>query len=232
MAETFKLPTSSFEELVKLIKAYASEKEGVSLSLDDVSKATGVPRTVISGNNGFLVQIGLITEGNKKAATEIGRSLGRAYTSKIQYEIERLWKELISETDFLNKMVSAVRIRNGMDRGSFLNHIVYSSGLKDTKQNRTGAGAIIDIMKDVGILNETDGKLTVSDDMISSESDSPVSTQGKEKEDVKSATAISTVVPASITSGHSIVININIDCNVNEIDVLSDKIKELLKNIN
>ena len=131
MAETFKLPCSSYEELIKLFQAYANTKEGTALSLDEITQATGVPRTVASKNNGFMVQVGLITEGNKKAATETGRALGRAYTSKITDEVERIWKEIIAEVDFLNRMLSAVRIRNGMDRSSFINHIIYSSGLKD-----------------------------------------------------------------------------------------------------
>ena len=32
MTETFKLPASSYEEILKLIKAYANEKEGITLS--------------------------------------------------------------------------------------------------------------------------------------------------------------------------------------------------------
>ena len=107
------------------------------------------------------MQIGLITEGNKKAASDIGRKLGRAYISKITDEIELIWKEIIAKNDFLTRMISAVRIRNGMDKISFLNHIIYSSGQKDTRQNRTGAGAIIEIFKAMNILNEVDGKLTV-----------------------------------------------------------------------
>lgn len=120
MAETFKLPCSSYEELIKLFQAYANTKEGTALSLDEITQATGVPRTIVSKNNGFMVQVGLITEGNKKAATETGRALGRAYTSKITDEVERIWKEIIAEVDFLNRMLSAVRIRNGMDRSSFI----------------------------------------------------------------------------------------------------------------
>ena len=142
MAETFKLPCSSYEELIKLFQAYANTKEGTALSLDEITQATGVPRTIVSKNNGFMVQVGLITEGNKKAATETGRALGRAYTSKITDEVERIWKEIIAEVDFLNRMLSAVRIRNGMDRSSFINHIIYSSGLKDAKESRAGAGAL------------------------------------------------------------------------------------------
>lgn len=36
MAETFKLPCSSYEELIKLFQAYANTKEGTALSLDEM----------------------------------------------------------------------------------------------------------------------------------------------------------------------------------------------------
>ena len=85
MAETFKLPVSSYEELIKVIQAYSSEKEGTILSLDDLSQSTGMPRTVVSSNNGFLVQIGLITEGNKKAAKHLRVIAGRPETGRAIY---------------------------------------------------------------------------------------------------------------------------------------------------
>lgn len=234
MADTFKLPASSLDEILKLVQAYANEKEGTLLSLDDISHSTGVPRTAVSGNNGFLVQIGLITEGNKKAATEIGRSLGRAYISKIDYEIERIWKEIIAENDFLNRMISAVRIRGGMDRTSFLNHIIYSSGQKDTKQCRTGAGAIIEIMKNINILSETDGKLTVVENVFSN---------NDEKKEQRAVDNVdNNLQPANeeITDNHmhvskstksGITINININCDVKDIDELTNKLSDLLKTI-
>ena len=40
MAETFKLPCSSYEELIKLFQAYANTKEGTALSLDEITQAT------------------------------------------------------------------------------------------------------------------------------------------------------------------------------------------------
>lgn len=57
MAETFKLPCSSYEELIKLFQAYANTKEGTALSLDEITQATGVPRTIVSKNNGFKFDI-------------------------------------------------------------------------------------------------------------------------------------------------------------------------------
>lgn len=228
MAETFKLPASSLEEIIKIIQAYANEKEGVMLSLDDITQSTGVPRTAVSGNNGFLVQIGLITEGNKKSATDIGRSLGRAYISKINYELERIWKEIIAENDFLNRMVSAVRIRNGMDRTNFLNHIIYSSGQKDTTKNRTGANAVIEILKSVNVINEVDGKLTVTEIMEAEESEQIVT---DETIDTSQTTRPNPHTVTNIQTEQPITINININCSVPEMDELTDKIQKLIKGL-
>ncbi len=228
MAETFKLPASSLEEIIKIIQAYANEKEGSLLSLDDITQSTGIPRTAVSGNNGFLVQIGLITEGNKKSATDIGRSLGRAYISKIDYEFERIWKEIIAENDFLNRMVSAVRIRNGMDRTNFLNHIIYSSGQKDTKKNRTGANAVIEILKSVNVINEVDGKLTVTEIMETEESEQIVT---DETIDTLQTTRPNPHTVTNIQTEQPITINININCSVSEMDELTDKIQKLIKEL-
>ena len=159
-----------------------------------------------------------------------GRALGRAYTSKIEDEIVRIWKEIVSETDFLSRMISAVRIRNGMDRGNFLNHIIYSSGLKDTKQSRAGAGAIIDIFKNVGILNEVDGKLTVPDAAILSENAVPASQQ-ETANSSQAGQSFPLKTSFNPVAGSSVIINININCSIDEIDALSDKIKQLLENI-
>jgi hypothetical protein len=41
------LPVSSYEELLKLFQAYANAKEGVALSLDQISQATGISRTIL-----------------------------------------------------------------------------------------------------------------------------------------------------------------------------------------
>lgn len=230
MAETFKLPVSSYEELLKLFQAYASAKEGVALTLDQISQATGISRTTVSKNNGFMVQVGLITEGAKKAPTEVGRSLGRAYTSKINHEVERIWKEIILENDFLSRMVSAVRIRNGMDRTNFINHIIYSSGLKDSKEAHAGAGAIIEILKSVNILNETDGKLVVIDNPVTQVEhmlDHGVESETKsQEEDVQNSISFLTTSPKN-----AITINININCVPADLDVLGEKIKQLLQQI-
>lgn len=124
------------------------------------------------------------------------------------------------------RMLSAVRIRNGMDRSSFINHIIYSSGLKDTKESRAGAGALIEIFKSVGVLLEVDGKLTVPDD--SSCTKPSATSNSVPVEQLHPEIVAQQTHPATISTGNSIVINININCTPADLDGLGDKISQLL----
>ena len=66
MADNFKLPGSSYEEIIKIIKAYSSGKEGQAQPLDAIAQASGIDRTIVSRNNGFLLQMQLLMEGAKE----------------------------------------------------------------------------------------------------------------------------------------------------------------------
>lgn len=227
MAEMFKLPGSSYDEIVKIIKAYSGTKEGTVQTLDDVAQSTGMDRTVVSANNGFLVQNGIITEGNKKSTTDTGRMLGRAYNSKIDDEVSRLWKIILFEDEFVGRMLTAVRVRNGMDKAGLINHIVYSSGQKETSRNKTGAGALVEILKTAGIVYESDGKIIINEDTIDRENFNTVSTTA-DSLPVRTNIANSETIEKS-KGTYVLNINLNIACNANELDEISTKLKTLVK---
>ena len=54
MSETYKLPGSSYEEFVKIIKAYATGKNGIPMTLDTVAQTAGMDKTIVSRNNLLL----------------------------------------------------------------------------------------------------------------------------------------------------------------------------------
>ena len=227
MAEMFKLPASSYEEVIKIIKAYSGSREGTLQTLDDIAQSTGMARTSVSANNGFLVQVGIVTEGNKKSTTEAGRMLGRAYTSKIDDEISRIWEEIVTQDEFLTRMITAVRVRNGMDKSSFINHIVYSSGQKDTKGNRAGAGTILEILKLTRIIGENEGMITVNELKAESE----IFATSTKINDISSQQQKGQVAMYENHSSYVLNINLNISCEVNELDDISKKIKNLIEEI-
>lgn len=235
MADPFKLPASSYEELVKIIKAYASAgKDGKALSIETIVQVSGSNSTTISKNNGFLIEVGLITNGQKKAPTEVGKSLGRAYEYSKEEESVDIWKEIITNNDFLNRMISAIRIRNGMDRGSLINHIVYSSGMNGNPPIKTGAGAIIEILKYAGFVEEVDGKIiaksleSLAGELTQSNKTSEVDcnqTTTHNREEVK--------VPICVNrDNYQVILNINIDTNSDDLEGLADKVKKFIQNMN
>ena len=68
------------------------------------------------------------------------------------------FKKMIENNEFLTRMMSAIKIRNGMDKTALINHILYSAG-STTSASKVGANTIIEIFKDAGMVREEDGKI-------------------------------------------------------------------------
>lgn len=233
MAENFKLPGSSYEELIKIVKAYATGKVGIPMSLEVVAQTAKMDKTIVSRNNGFLVQLALISEGNKKAPTQLGSDLGRAYSLNMNEQIIQIWQTAIEGNEFLTRMLSAIKIRNGMERTEFVNHILYSSGSSTNNNTRTGASTIIEIYKAAQLVTEDDGKIVATEEDNSASIDdsrTPQPVIGG----ANSANVISIPVPLpSATAIHSSInININLDASIDDFDLLHEKIKMLIKSLN
>lgn len=227
MAENFKLPGSSYDEFIKIILAYASGKAGQAMSLDVVAQYASMDKTIVSRNNGFLVQSGLVSEGNQKAATELGIKLGRAYQLKMTDEVAKLWREIIENDEFLTRMLSAIRIRKTMEKTAFVNHIVYSSGSTAGKNSKTGALTLVELFKIAGFISEQDGQVTAIEETNSM------------TEFVSSAEQNETPIPrqacvnveSTFRTQSSICVNININVTVAELDGLSEKLKNLIDSL-
>lgn len=164
MTPEFHLPSSSFEEIQKIVKGYGHTSG--SASLDQISKITGLNRTIISGNNKFLSDIGLISGGMKKTATDLGNKLGRALDHKQVNDSRLLWREAIQTNEKVAGLVTTVRIKNGMTEKEFSDHTLYVSGQKNTTHNRTGARCLVDVLLAAGLINENDGKLMVATESL------------------------------------------------------------------
>lgn len=186
MAELFKLPGSSYEEITKIIRAYSNVKNGQVLSLEDLAQMSGMDKTIISRNNGFLLQIGLITKGNKKAPTEMCITLGKAYKLGITEQISKIWFEIVKNDEFLNRMISTIQIKTEMTKQEFVNHIVFSSSNNNSNNARAGASAVIEILKLTQMIEENDGMIVsgksnaIEENVISEKSQNVVEIKNQE----------------------------------------------------
>lgn len=143
--ERFPLPGSSYKELSKIIDAYATV--GDATAPGPVAQIAVVHETVVSRNNKFLVAAGLVEGGNRKSCTALGAKLGRAIQHDQSEAISEGWKQVVDQTDFLQRTVSAIRIRKGMEESALASHIAFTAGSSKNAYARAGAGAVIEILR-------------------------------------------------------------------------------------
>ena len=205
----FKLPHSSFTELTKLLIAFAKSKNPASLT--DLNKLTGIHKTLISSNNGFLDAIGAITGGNKKEATPDGKKLGLALANNMEEEAKSQLKKLLSENEFLESMITALGIKP-RSADDFQSHIAYSLGKELKGRNRTGAGTVVELMQYSNLIEEEDGLLSPTKDI----KPSTVTSQPKQEDstlidEINTNTGTPSITK-KITSdlGQNVTLNINV----------------------
>lgn len=231
--ETFRVPKSSYDEIVKIVRAYGST--GDAANLDEVAQTAAMDKTIVSRNNAFLISIGIIAGGKAKGITEKGRLLAQALQYDVQADISAHWRELVASNEFLQKMVTAVSIRGGMEDSALQSHIAYSAGESKSQAVMTGAGAVVEILRVAGLVKEEDGKLVAQPAAM--QGVSSVSLRGTikepEKSNVSPVTGVSST-PSTMQpqSPFGVSIQIQIQCNATEVDELGPKLRKLLKELN
>ena len=229
MTDEFKLPSSSFEELNKIIQGYVTE----------VSKATGMRNDTISRNVGFLVALGILEGRRDKSSTSLGKDLGKALLHGQDKEVRWNYSSIVSVSEFLKSVTNAIRIRKGMDEGSLRSHIAYSAGAMNNANTKTGSGAIIELLKVAGAIRDEDGKFVVAND--GTETSTRVGGPNENRlivphsgtrsamkfhgDGVQQPTATNSVAPEASVQ---IKININVNCELSDLDEVGEKLQGIL----
>ena len=226
MAEKeFRLPGSPYEELVNIIVAYGTRDEAARPG--DVSKLDSVHQSSVSRNNGFLTEIGVLQGETKKLITRRGRSLALALARKDKEEIRRNWREIVATNEFLQNVVAAVKLREGMLYPTVQAYVAHAAGQPRNKPVMTGAGAIVEILKITGLLREEagelvatfDGELDAVEDIAMEE----LSTE-EEAEPLLSATVESSEDPA-------VKIHLHVQCTADDLEDLAPRLRALLREL-
>lgn len=233
--EGFPLPGSSYKELIKIIQGYG--RVGSDASLSDVSRLTAIGETVISGNNRFLVAVGIVQGGKKKSVTPLGTELANALEHELPDEVAVKWRGVVEANDFLQKVVAAVRIRKGMDESSLESHVAYSAGQPRTPAVTTGAGAVVEILKNAGLLREEAGNL------IATTPEPPSIRETVEKSlSISDSMSMSDSAEASVRSsdiraavrlgGVHLSIDVTVQCTPKDLDDLGRKLRKVIQDFN
>lgn len=239
--EGFRLPGSSYEDLANIIVAYGTRDEASNPG--DVSKLDIVHQSSVSRNNAFLISIGILAGDREKFVTEQGRALALALARKDRSAIQRRWRELVSQDEFMQNVLSAVKLREGIFPSTLQAYIAHYAGQPRNKPVMTGASAIIGILKAAGLLREEAGMLVANYDDSPNEPppaapDIPANGQSgpEERSAVQKESggrpevSVSTS-PADGRRDASITVHVHVNCGPEELEELAPRIKRLLREI-
>ena len=228
----FRLPGSPYEELVNIIVAYGTRDEAARTG--DVGKLDSAHQSSVSRNNAFLTEIGVLQGESKKLITRRGRSLAVALARKDNAEVRSNWRAIVTASEFLQNVVSAVKLREGMLYPTVQAYIAHAAGQPRNKPVMNGAGAIIEILKASGMLKEEAGELVATFDErpedIVPENGSPAKTS-ESKESVVSATVGETPADAPAGAPPTVSIHVQVRCTADEIEDLAPRLKALLREL-
>ena len=234
MAEReFRLPGSHYEELVNIIVAYGTREDAARTG--DVGKLDSVHQSSVSRNNAFLVEIGVLQGESRKMVTRRGRELAAALARKDRSEIRNNWRAIVAASEFLQNVVSAVKLREGMLYPTVQAYIAHAAGQPRNKPVMNGAGAIVEILKSAGMLREEAGELVATFDErpqdVQQENGSPAKTP-ESGPSVISAT-IADAVPAGTASGTrpAVSIHVQVRCTADEIEELAPRLKAFIREL-
>lgn len=222
--EEFRLPGSSYEELANIVVAYGTRDEATMGG--DVGKLDLAHHTSASRNNAFLAAIGILKGEERKLVTWKGRTLARALERGSPGETRKRWREVVSTNEFLQNLVSAVKLRGGMTRPDLIAYIANVARVPRNRPTMNGAAAVVDILKAAGLLNEAANTLTAGPE----EPESSAPAEERPATEIEVSASNPEAGPGT-GSGTQIVVQVQVRCTPDELEDLAPKLKALLKEL-
>ena len=229
MAEReFRLPGSPYEELVNIIVAYGTRDEASRPG--DVSKLDSVHQSSVSRNNGFLTEIGVLQGETKKLITRRGRALALSLARKDGEEIRQRWRAIVAPNEFLQNVVAAVKLREGMLYPTVQAYIAHAAGQPRNKPVMTGAGAIVEILKTAGLLREEAGELVATfDGELDPVEDGFAMDELSDEAEEETEPVVSATMEAG--EGPAVKIHLHVQCTVDDLENLAPRLRALLRGL-
>lgn len=197
----------------------------------DVGKLDSVHQSSVSRTNGFLTEIGVLQGETKKVITRRGRALALALARKDRDGIRSNWREVVGSTEFLQNVVSAVKLREGMLYPTVQAYIAHAAGQPRNNPVMTGAGAIVEILKTSGLLREEAGELVATFDEWP-ETEEPAPPEEPEEPSAEVSTTVEALPPpAPSGSAPTVSIHVQVRCTADEIEDLAPKLKALISQL-
>jgi len=155
--KTLALPGSSYEVIAKILHAYALCGD-TPANLDTVAAKAAMDKTLVSRNNGFLVSLGLLTEGKAKSLTADGKKLAVAIGHNLEEDAALEWRRIFLSAPAAKGLVDMLKVQKEIPEAALPGRIASTLGQPNSSATTTGVNSLIEILTKAGVIRGQDGK--------------------------------------------------------------------------
>jgi hypothetical protein len=151
MANRLSMPMSSWSTLKQIIRAYGEVQDIDKPTVDKVAEIAGLQRPVVSSNNNFLREVGIVQE-NENKLTPLGLRLASGFAMENAALTSEALQEIIRANTALNGFLGMVRARGPMKLDLLKGEIAIAGGIKQTGPTKP----IVDMLVEAGLIESND----------------------------------------------------------------------------
>lgn len=149
--DNFALPGSGYDQLTKILHAYAlcGDKP---VNLPEVASKAGVHRTEVSRNAGFLVSLKLLSTGKAKSLTPEGKTLAIAVGHCQEEDVAVAWRRTLLANPSTKSVVDMLKVQKTVPQEQFVGKVATALGVPASKTTKTGLNSLVEIMTKSGLV--------------------------------------------------------------------------------
>jgi hypothetical protein len=227
----FGLPIGTYQVIKDILRAMSKlGGAGTPMSLQSIVETVSMSVPAVSGNNRFLISTGIVVKsGNSFALTSKGAQLALALDYNDADDSARAWRSIISDVEFLRKVLGSLDIKGGLPAEEYAQTIARAAGVPKEPQFVRGGQTLVDIFLDAGLVTTTEGGKVVVTPEYRALGTVPVTPESRTSSD----TLVDRLKIGTQTSGNSlglaVVVNVQLspDTSSSEIESIAARIREL-----
>lgn len=172
LSDKLAMPYSSWETVQKILRAYNAASGYEKPTVNDIAKLAGIQRPMVSANNNFLRDLGLL-QAEQNKLTPIGVRLATGIELRNESMAKEALQDSVRYSAGLSQLLNTLRARGTMTVESFKGHVVTVAQLKSNSPTLNYIRTVIDYLEDADVIRTDGDNITYTGHGLGGRADDP-----------------------------------------------------------
>ena len=155
ISDKLAMPYGSWDAVQRILRAYNAAAGYDKPTVKDIAKLAGIQRPVVSANNNFLRELGLL-QAEQNKLTQLGTRLATGIELGNDPMVIEALQESVKFSNSISQLLNTLRARGTMGIDSFKGHLITVAQLTPNSHSLNYLKTVIDYLEAAEVI-ETDG---------------------------------------------------------------------------